>query len=328
MNIPHFTYHTPASLNECLDLLQNFGQDAELLAGGTDLLVRMKMRLCGPKHLVSLSRLSELNSIRLDKSQALLIGATVTLSDLTQSPVVRERCPVLAQAAETVATKQIRNFATLAGNVLQNTRCLYYNRSMAWGKGVEACIKRGGSICHAVPKGSQCFAVYQGDMAPVLIALGASARIELGASTQEVPVESIFSGKGKTPLKNLPGKLVSHFKIPVSSSNQTSMYRKYRVRDGIDFPLAGVAIAARKHGASVSDIRVCLTGVSSSPLLVEKAAQFARGKTIDEHTSGEVAEIVYQAAHPLANLDGDPYGRRSMTRFMVKEILADLLTRT
>lgn len=314
MNLPRFAYHAPASLNECIALLADLENDAQVVAGGSDLLIRMKLRLTTPGHLVSLTRIQELAEISYDENKGLIVGSGVILSDLVASPLINEKCGVLARTAELVATKQVRNFATLGGNVLQGTRCAYYNRSPVWGKAVARCIKRGGKECHVVPKSKRCFAVYQGDMAPILIALGARAVVISKNAQEEVGLETIFTDDGGTPFRDLSGKIIMHFIIPASSLTMQSAYRKYRLREAIDFPLAGVAVALERDRGP----RICLTGVQSSPVLLSTTSTAI---PIDRKLARELGNFAYGAVHPLRNLEGEPSHRRSMVRIMVEDIV-------
>ena len=320
MNLPRFTYHAPASLEQCIAILHDLGNDAEVLAGGSDLFVRMKLRLTAPGHLVSLSKIEELKNITYHCRKGLTIGAGATLSLLASDSTVREKCPAIADAAELVATQQIRNTATLGGNVLQNTRCQYYNRSSVWSKATAPCFKRDGKVCHVVPKGKKCFAVYQGDLAPLLIALGATASVVSKTVTEEIPVESIYSGDGKKPFNTLSGRLVTGFTIPEDSLGSMASYKKYRLRGGIDFPLAGVAVFLKQGNGSIENLKICLTGVASSPVLVP--CETAKGRSLGRDLGREMGKSAYAGAHPLANLEGDPARRRSMIRIITEDILA------
>lgn len=312
-------------MDECTGILSKFGNGAEIFAGGTDLLVRMKLRLAKPDHLVSLSRIDSLKQINYTPGKGLIIGAGVTLSQIASNDTIKEKCPSLADAAELVATKQIRNTATLGGNVLQNTRCMYYNRSQVWGKSVKPCFKRNGSACHAAPKGKRCFAVYQGDLAPLLISLNARAIIDSPAMTEDIPVVSLFSGNGRDPFREMQGKIIREFVISDRSLSSNSGYKKYRQRGGIDFPLAGVAISMKKKNNYIEDIRVCLTGVSSSPVLVHGVEQCINGKFTDTKLVQAIGKTAQAGAHPLANLEDDPARRRFMIRILTEDLLTSLL---
>lgn len=321
MQLPHFIHHAPASVQECTEILADSNYKVQVLAGGSDLLVRMKLRLANPDCLVSLSKITALKQIVYNPVNGLTIGAGVTLSRLATDPLVREKCPAIADAAELVATKQVRNIATLGGNVLQNTRCQYYNRSTEWSKAVAPCFKRGGKLCHIIPGGRRCLAAYQGDLAPVLIALQATASIVSKDNALETLVSSLFSNDGVAPVKDISGKLITHFTIPESSLACQSGYKKYRLRNGIDFPLAGAAVALKSKDGLVDDLKVCLTGVASSPTLVFIAGNTIKGKPLTPDLVAEVGKLAHAAARPVANLEGDPAKRRSMVRIMVEDIL-------
>lgn len=321
MNLPHFFYHTPVSLDECKGLLAEFGENGAIIAGGTDILVRMKYRLTKPGNLVSLSQIHELRHIEYSPGQGLSIGANIKLSRLVSDAIIKDKCPALSNASEVVATKQVRNAATLGGNLLQDTRCRFYNRSPVWGKSVESCFKRDGTVCHAVPKGKHCFAVYQGDLAPVLIALRAYARVVFPTGTKEIPLESLFTDNGKGPFRDLAGTILQSVVVPDSSLSMHCDYRKYRLRKGIDYPLAGVAVAVEKKKHGIGSLRICLTGVSSSPVLLPGIEEMIHGKPIGKDLFVEIGKMAQSSAHPLANLEDDPSKRRFMIRIMTEDIL-------
>ncbi len=325
MRIPRFEYHAPKSLKGIITLLRSFGERATLIAGGTDLFVRMKQRLVTPEHLISIRGIKGLNTLSRHKTEGLFIGAGVTLATLVKDPIIRNTYPVLSYAASLVATTQIRNMATIGGNFLQNTRCMYYNRSFQWRRAVAPCFKRNGNICHAVEKSRKCFSVYQGDIAPVLIVLGGVVSIVSHDKAKEMKVEDLFTGDGVTPFNYNPPWILTGIRIPSSSERGFSAYRKYRLRDGMDFPLAGVAIAMEKEENLVKNLRICLTGVASSPLLIDTMDVIAKGKELTPESIREVAKRVYERAHPINNLEGEASRRRTMIRVMVEEMLRETI---
>jgi 4-hydroxybenzoyl-CoA reductase subunit beta len=322
MNLPHFDFHAPLTLAECVELLESCGSDADIVAGGTDLFVRMKQGLAQPSHVVSLSKIDELNGVSYDTEHGLMIGAGVRLQTLLDNPSVVERYSAIREAALRVATRQVRYMATIGGNLLQSTRCLYYNRSPVWRKAVPACIKRDGDVCHVVSGSKRCFAVYQGDMAPLLIALGATLTFVSCDGMEERPLETIFTGDGKAPFRINNKGILARITIPDRRAAHVVRYKKYRLRDGVDFPLAGVAVALFMDDDRVTDLRICLTGVWSSPVLVSAAREVAAGRKLDGTIVREIADRAYEAAHPLPNVIGSPELRRSMVRHMVEEILS------
>ena len=295
---------------------------------GPSFFVRMKYGLARPSHVVSLADVDGLNEISYKNGGGLVLGAGVRLERLLRNTAVREKCPSIAEAASLVATRQVRHMATLGGNLLQHTRCLYYNRSTTWGKAVPACVKRGGDLCHVVPGSKKCFAVYQGDMAPVLITLGAAGLpSSSGSGEEELPLESVFTGDGKFPFRNTEGKVLARITIPDAPHPRIVRYKKYRLRDGIDFPLAGAAMALSMDGDRIAGLPICLTGVSSSPVLVTNTQDPASGKKPSNALVGELGRKAYEAAHPLPNLEGSPEERRAMIRCMVEDMVQEMLAK-
>ena len=177
MRLPCFDHIKPESLEVSLAFLEKSGKKARLLGGGTDLLVSMKYGLSRPDTLISLKGLPELSGITADNHGNIVIGAGVTLSNLAKNPIISEKIPVLKKAVLSVASKHIRNMATIGGNICLDTRCWYYNQSKLWREAREVCHKTGGSVCHAIKGSDRCHAINSSDTAPILAALNASVRV-------------------------------------------------------------------------------------------------------------------------------------------------------
>ncbi|MGI6492242.1 MAG: 4-hydroxybenzoyl-CoA reductase subunit beta [Peptococcaceae bacterium] len=325
MILPYFTHHAPGTVQECIKILDDARYKPQILAGGSDLLVRMKLGLINPEELVSLSNIDELQEISYSPLMGLTIGAGVTLARMATDPEVNENCPVLARAAELVATTQIRNTATIGGNILQNTRCQYYNRSAEWAKAVAPCYKRGGDLCHVVAPGKRCFAVYQSDLAPILVALNASVTLVSRGNARKVELNSLYSKDGVNPFKDVAGQLMTQITIPAASLANRCNYKKYRLRDGIDYPLAGIAVALKTNEGYVEELRIGLTGVASYPVLLILNGENVAGRPLNHNLIKELGQMVYDAARPLPNLEGDPARRRAMTRILTEDILTSFM---
>jgi len=321
VNLPRFFYHRPTTLNQALELLMQLGDNAKVIAGGTDLLVNMKRRLSPPAHLISLSRVKTINQIS-ENSSELVIGAGLLLADLAKSAVIVEKYPAISEAVSLVATQQIRNMGTIGGNIFQNTRCLYYNYSRVFQKTIAPCLKRDGNVCHAVPGSKRCFAVYQGDLGPVLMALRGRAILHSINGVEEIPLEDIFTGDGKTPFSISHNTILAGIRIPISGYRTFARYKKFRQRDGMDFPLPGVAVKIEWNGIGIVGVRICLTGVWSAPVLVRKVEEL-QVDNLTPPAIKELAETAYNAAHPVPNLEDDPVCRRLMVRVLVEEILTE-----
>jgi len=323
MRLPYFQHHTPKSLNAALKLLEKIDGRGIIMAGGTELLNRMRLRLVEPEHIISLSMIRGLGNISINKNKEIDIGATAMLNYVAHFFEKVKPYKAIHEAAIQVASHQIRNMATIGGNILQDTRCMFYNRSRQWQKTVPPCHKRGGNICHAVKNSRRCFAVYQGDMAPVLIALKAVAVFYTSESTHEIPVEDIFSMDGKRPITVEGNRILASIRIPSPEEGLFSTYKKYRIRDGVDFPLAGVAIAIKREKDIIADLRICLTGVASRPFIIKDMGHVFYGKTLSPQLMEEIAHLAFENAHPVDNLEDSSKKRRLMVRQMVFDALLE-----
>ena len=182
---------------------------AMLMAGGTDVLPNMKHRVFTPQVVVGLRGVAALRGIAYDPKHGLRLGAGVCLSELAASPIIRARYPALARAAEVISTPQLRQMGTLGGNLCLDTRCNYYNQSEFWRKARDYCLKRGSEICRVAPNGTGCYAVSSCDTAPVLIALGATARIASRAGDRILPIADLYHDDGIHPVRLHDGDVLT-----------------------------------------------------------------------------------------------------------------------
>lgn len=325
MRLPKFEHLQPEFLEEALDLLSEHGGEAKVIAGGTDLLVSMKQRLLTPRYLLNLKGLAELDFIKEDKEgkEGLRIGALTRLATIVKSPLVREKFPVLAQAAGYVSAPPLQNMGTLGGNLCLNTRCFFYNQSLSWRQGRPLCFKMGGEMCHAVKGSDHCYSVYRGDLAPVLIALGASATLAKKDSQRVIPLLDLYTGKGEEPIALEAGEILTEVEIPAPSASWGGDYQKLRYRGAMDFPLVGVAAVLNWNGESCARARVVLTAVASAPVVVEEASELLEGQKPDEKAIAGAAEAIYKAARPVANVGSTPHYRRKMARVMAKRAITN-----
>jgi 4-hydroxybenzoyl-CoA reductase subunit beta len=268
MRLPNFTYLEPETLGDVLSLLKDLQGEARVLAGGTDLLTRMKYGLAAPSTLISLKKVKTLKGIDL-RDKEVFIGATTTLAELQVSPVIREYFPALHQAVEAVAAPPIWNVGTIGGNLVQDTRCLYYNQSKTWRLERPPCFKAGGRICHVVPKGNKCFSVYCGDLAPALIALEGRLSIEKKDQRDVIPLPDLFSGNGLIPFNLTKDSLISGLIIPLPEKNSGSSYEKFRLRGSVDYPLVSAAVSITlPKGLKIKKAALILGAVGPKPIMV------------------------------------------------------------
>jgi len=247
------------------------------LGGGTDLLVNLRRGIVAPPVLIDMSGVAELRSIQADE-RGLEIGASVTLAELAQHSGVQEHYPVVAQAAASIAGPTHRNMGTLGGNLCLDTRCIFYNQSEWWRSANNHCLKTTGDICHVAPKShGVCFATFSGDLAPALLVLGAEIELAGPAGRRTLPLSDFYigharhdgtSGDGKNYLALAPGEIVVAVRAR-STPSLRSGYDKIRIRRSIEYPVTGVAVALRRDGDTLSDLRVAFTGTNPRPVRLD-----------------------------------------------------------
>lgn len=274
--------------------------------GGTTLLDLMKLNVIAPDRLVFLPQLLDRNIEQ--KENELIVGAGVTMSELADNSSVQERLPVVRQSLILAASPQIRNMATIAGNLLQQTRCPYF-RHTEW-----ACNRRTpGSGCSAQDDAADnamlavlgtspsCIASYPGDLAVALVCLDASVDLKHGSSTRNVPLRAFYRTPGDHPEHQTvlsPGELITHIRIPIASSPASSYYFKVRERSSYAFALASAAIAieldGRGESAIIKSCKVALGGVATIPWHLPKVEAFLKAKTASDEHFEQAANLAFE----------------------------------
>ena len=293
--LPEFEVRYPATLAEAARLLAD-KNDALVLAGGTGLIANLRLGLGSPSVLVSLERVQELGDI-LQSKDSLRLGAGVTLARLVNEPAVRERFPALAEAAATIAGPTHRSSATLGGNLCLDTRCAFYNQNETWRRSNGYCLKYGGEICHVAPQGKRCHAAYSGDLAPVLLVLGAEIEIATASGTRRAPLENLYRDDGAKHLTLEHGEFISAVRIPFAPPGTRVGYRKARVRGAIDFPLAGVAVSLEMDKGRVRALKVSITGTNPYPIRLSGASEL-EGEPGDPGLADKLSKLVQKQVHP------------------------------
>ena len=302
--MPTFQLLQPSSVAEALSLLQRH-REAWVLAGGLDSFDWLKDRIKKPDVVVDLSGVDELRGVRAI-SDGLQIGAMTTLTDVAQHPVIKEKYSVLSQAAELVASPQIRNQGTIGGNVSQDTRCWYYRAG--W-----PCYRAGGNICyadtpvgrnreHAILQAERCVAVNVSDTAPALIALDAKFVIHTPKGERVVDAEDYFVGPDNdiTRLTILQhGDLLTAIRIPSTWAGAQFYFEKVRDRNVWDFPLMNVASAMKLSGDTIQRIRIAVNGAAARPLRLKAVEDAVRGQRQDSRAGEMAGKLAVQGAVPL-----------------------------
>jgi len=322
MKLPKFEFIQPHSLQEACSILGEHDKKAAILAGGTALMVVLRYGLSEPAVVIGLKGLTELDYVDRNGSGGLAIGSMVSLETLEKSPIVLNEYPALAQAAQFVAVPPIRHKATVGGNLCLDTRCIYHNQSEFWRSGLKACFKRGGNLCNAVEKGRRCQAVYQGDLGPVLLALGAQVKIVSTKGEKVIPLAEFFTGRGEKPNVLKPDEILVEIKIPPSGHGVAGVYEKLRVREGMDFPMAGVAVMVKRiPNGTIEQAKVVLGAVGSSPAEVPKAATLLEGNKPTDDLLQSVSREAVDRALAVGNLAMNASFRRKMVGVLVKRAL-------
>ena len=324
MRLPWFAFHAPKSVAEAARILAAEGPRGMLTAGGTDLLPNMKRRQQTPATLISLGRIEGLKKIV--NGSGLALGAGLTLTEIMGTAAVRAHYRGLYQAAAQVASPPLRNMGTLGGNLCLDTRCNYYNQNEDWRKAINYCMKKDGKICWVATASKRCLAVSSTDTAPALIALGAKVRLVCAAGERELALASLYNNDGIDYLTRKPDEILTEVVLP-KMDGWKSTYWKLRRRGSFDFPLLGVAVAARAAGdGTIEEARVVLGAVSSHPL-VTKAGEFLLGKKLTDEVIAEAGAMAASRAKPMDNTDLDVYWRKevvpSFVGYALREIRGD-----
>jgi len=323
MRLPLFAFHVPRTLDEAARILHGQGPSAMPLAGGTDLLPNMKRRQQVPRTLLSLRNIDTLQAIQLGESGARL-GACLTLSDIACDPRFRNGATALAQAASQVATPQIRNMATLGGNLCLDTRCNYYDQTYEWRKAINFCMKKDGVTCWVAPSSPKCVAVSSTDTAPALIALGARVRLVSHSGEREISLADLYNNDGMLYLHRKADEILAEVLLdPLHGWRST--YWKLRRRGSFDFPVLSVAAAARfTANGVVEEARIVVGSAASRPLIASDAGKFLAGRSLTSEMIAETAALAARIAKPLDNTDFDMSWRKKVTTQFVGYALREL----
>lgn len=326
MRLPRFEYLAPTSLDEVLSLLDRYGPEAGLLAGGTDLLVAAKLGNVKPRYVISLRKIDGLKGLGYDEEKGLKIGPLTPLYHIRHDPAVMNNYAALAQAAASVGAPHLQRMGTIGGNICLNTRCFFYNQSSNWRRHRPVCFKMGGDLCHVVPKGKKCFAVFSADTPPALMALEAKLKLVSSKGERVIPIKEFYTGDGKDNTALHPGEILAEIRLPPPQAKQASIYLKYRIRSSIDFPLVGVAarIVEDKEGKGYRMVKIVLNAVGSAPAVVTEAEDFLNGSNLSDDVIARAADMSFRAAHPLSNANSTPSYRKGMAGILTRKALMEL----
>ncbi|MEK7808599.1 MAG: xanthine dehydrogenase family protein subunit M [Chloroflexota bacterium] len=275
-----FDYFSPKTLSEASEVLSKYNDDARMIAGGTDLLLKMKAGRLAPKAIINIKRIPDLRGLTFNSH--LTLGALTTLEEIKQSPIIRQYYPALSSAAATMASVQIRNLATVGGN-----------------------------MCNAAPSA---------DLAPILIALNATAVINGAKGERRVLLEEFFTAPGKSVLG--VGELLISLEVPKQEGK--SIYLKHSPREHMDIAVVGVGIACRGFNP-LTQVRIILGAVAPIPLRAKKAEEEVMGGSLTKERIERAAKIAAEEARPIDDVRGSVWYRRKIVEVMVKRGLTGLV---
>jgi xanthine dehydrogenase YagS FAD-binding subunit len=300
-----FELFQPASVNDAMALLDRYGSDALVMAGGLDSFDWLKDRIKKPRYVVDLGGVAELKGVRAT-SDGIEIGAMTTLTEVVRHAAVKEKYGILLEAAEAAASPQIRNQGTIGGNVSQDTRCWYYRSG--W-----TCYRAGGNICyadtptainreHAIFDADRCVAVNPSDTAPALIALDAKMVVRTQDGERVVDAQDYFIGPGIDIMRMTilqPGQLLTAIRIPATWAGAQFYFEKVADRKVWDFPLVNVASAMQASGSTIQRIRLAVNGVAAQPMRLAAVEAFVAGKPRNEETAEAAGRMAVEGAVTL-----------------------------
>ncbi len=281
MRLPKFEYYTPKTIDEACSLLSQYKEKAKVIAGGTDLLVQMKRKEGPPKYLINLKSIPDRDYITYDEKEGLKIGAQATIRSIETSSLVRERFDILAQAAGHLGTLQVRNRATIVGN-----------------------------LCNAAPSA---------EMAPPLIALGARIKLKSTGGERIVPVEDFVTGPGQIVLK--PDELVTEIQVPALPPHSGGAYMRHSIRKALDLPLVGVGVVITMDGGVFADVKIALGAVAPTPIRARKAEDVLKGNKPGDELLEKAGLTASEEASPRDSMRGSSeYKKKIISVLVVRAI--------
>lgn len=317
-----FQVKRPANLSDLWNVFTEY-PDAYPIAGGTDILPRLNQGIERHDVFVSLEGIQELRGISFKEDGSVSIGALTKLVEVTEAPGLNI-FKALNQACSKVASPQIRNQATVGGNVLQENRCVYFNQSVSWRR-IESCFKLGGDRCYQYTGSPKCVALFQSDVAPVLMSYGANAVWKGAQKTRTVPLSSIYMEAG---LKDkAPDEILAELIIPPFSGVLHSVYVRETIRGSFDFPLVSCALALTEKDGTIDSACMVMGSAGVMPKIVPEAGDLLNGLKINDlgskmeelRTNG--AKVVF----PFRDSRTDAVTRKNYAKSLVKKALNSIM---
>ncbi len=303
-----FDYLTPRSLSEAIALRAKYGDESTYVAGGTNLLYLMKREVRKPKYLINIKEIEGMDSVSYDDKTGLTMGGLVKISDLQRSDVILTHYPILSQCAARIASPQIRNAATVGGNLSQEVWCWYLAEGFnCWMNGGKHCYAPAGDnrYHHSVTGGYICMAIHPSDLATSFAALDARVDVVGSGGRKELTVEQLLPGYTKVEgrlKQNIlrSDEIITSVRIPPPPEGSRSIFLKYAARESFDFALSSVAALIILERGVCKDLSIFLGGVSTGPYRSTKAQSILRGKKVSKSLLEEAAQNAFSKEMPLS----------------------------
>ena len=283
MRLSHFDFYAPKTIEEAIELLQAKGSEARVMAGGTDLLIKIRFGAFRPKAIIALKGIEGLNTITLDDRNGLTIGATALLADVARHPGILKHYPTIAQAARGTANVQVRNMGTVIGN-----------------------------LCNASPAA---------DNAPTLLAMNARVHIRGSAGERELPLDEFFRGPGVTALE--PTEIVTAVRVPMPPSNTGTAYHSLSARGKLDCSAVGVGAMVIANGQICEDARIFVSACGPVPMRVKKTEQLIRGMELTEGLLERAGVQASEETRPITDLRASADYRTKMVAVLTRRVLEE-----
>ncbi len=299
-----FTHINAQTIDEAVTALRRYGNRASIIAGGTDLLGKMKDEILPryPEALINIKTIPGLDFLK-EEAGVLRIGALTPLEDIAKEPLIRNKYAALAQAAGRTASPHLREMGTLGGNLCQDIRCWYYRNP----DNRFPCLRKGGGRCYAIEGDNRyhsimggsveggCYAVHPSDTAPALIALNAGVM----TSKRMINLDNFFQvDVAKTTVLD-PDEIVTEIQVPEPSADSKSAFLKFAIRKSIDFPIVNCAAMITFSSGKVAAARICLNAIAVKPYRAAKAEQMILKKRIDEKIAEAAGNAAMSDAKPM-----------------------------
>jgi CO/xanthine dehydrogenase FAD-binding subunit len=288
MDLPHFEHHYPKKLEELLELIAAYRSSAKIVAGGTDLLIKMRGGVASPEHLVSINNVEELRGVDYDDRNGLVIGGAARITDVGQHPDVRKHYPGLTYACDVMATVQVRNMATVAGN-----------------------------LANAAPSA---------DTAPPLLVHDADLVLVKSSGKRQIKLSEFFTGPGMTVIE--PQEVIKSIRVPAPPDRCGSSYMRLSARSKVDIVAVSVAgLLTLSANGEIETACISLAAVAPIPLLVQEASDMLIGKKPSEELFSRVAAAAKRACKPIDDVRATAAYRRGMVEVLTRRVLADCLAK-